>query len=381
MLVRSLLLAACSYAVPKRRGLIVFYPAFEPHRYGGNLRPVFEAMTADRHMDRKLVWLTQSPQLEDSLRAKGLPVSRSRLRPVWMLLRAEWILLDKNEPRFGLGRFRMIQVWHGTGFKRIALETPGLSPGRRLAMRWHFGNYRLIVANCEEDRLRKVRCFGNPNVAVLGSPRNDALVAGQDAAPLAERLGLDPALRVVSYCPTYRDSGTARPFSDAGWRALDAALAEKGAVLLVKRHRFDKALSVPAGLAHVRDISAEVGDAMDLLAITDVLVSDYSSIITDFVLTGRPVVFYTYDAAAYQARGGRLYYDLFETLPGPFVETEAALIDALTDESWFSAPAYQARYAAFRARFHHYLDAGSTARVVAACEALIEPGGASEDRS
>ena len=371
MILRSLLIGACSYLVPKRRGLVVFYSAFEPRRFGGNLRAVFEAMQAEMRSGRELVWLAASSRLAAELRSRGIPARSYFIRPVWMLLRAEWIVLDKNEPYFGLGRFRMLQLWHGTGFKRIALETPGMSGSRLLAMRWHFRKYQLIVANCEEDRLRKMRSFGNSNAVILGSPRNDSLMSGRGAPALLQRLGLDQSRKIISYCPTFRDSGEARPFTPEGWRALDAMLERKGAILLVKRHRFDEALAVPPGLPHVRDISAQVGDVMELLAITDLLVSDYSGIVTDFVLTGRPVLFYTYDTAHYQANGDRLYYNLFETLPGPFIETEQGLVDALADESWFSTAEYQKRYQAFRARFHHYLDDQSTARTVAACEALM----------
>ena len=369
-LLRSVIYSLCSYVVPKSRELIVFYPAFEPRKFSGNLRPMFVAMSQDAPQGRTCVWLTQSRETGAELRARGLRVSYSRFRPVWMLLRAELILLDKNEPRIGLGRFRMVQVWHGTGFKRIALETPGLSRSRLLAMRWHFSRYALIVANCEEDRQRKMRCFDNPNVEILGSPRNDSLMRPVSRT-LAERFGFDQALRVMTYCPTYRDSGEARPFTEDGWRALDAMLRETRSLMLVKRHRFDNALRIPDGLTHVRDVSGQTGDVMELLAGTDLLISDYSSIVTDFVLTGRPLVFFTYDAEAYRARGGRLYYDLFETLPGPFVEDQAALIDALRSESWFFAPEYQARYRAFRERFHHYIDDRSTERTIAACEALM----------
>lgn len=373
ILIQSLFFGALSLIVGRRRRLILFYPAFEPFRYGGNLKPVFEAMAADPPPGTQLAWLTRSRKVEAELR--GLNVRYSWGRPLFALLRADWIILDKNEPRIGAGRqgrFRMVQLWHGTGFKLIALETPGLSAGRLKAFRWHFRHYRMIAANCEEDRIRKARCFDNANVRVLGSPRTDMLMApGAEADVLAARLGIDRSKRIVSYCPTFRDSGTARPFTAEGWRALDEALRRTGSLMLVKKHRFDKALSVPPGLSHVRDVSGEVGDAMDLLVLTDVLVSDYSSIVTDFVLTGRPIIFYTYDAEAYQAKGARLYYDLFETLPGPFAADEKALAGLIADSAWFDDPAYRARYEAFRARFHAYLDAGSTARTVAAIRELV----------
>lgn len=367
IIVTSVIFGFLSWFVPKKRGLIIFYPAFEPKKYDGNLKPLFEYLSKNLGKPWEVQWISQSGKVVEDIRSKGMKASKRFGRPLFSLLRAEVIILDKNEPRLGLGKFRMIQTWHGTGFKRIALETPGLSASRLAAFRWHFRHYELIVANCPDDRARKARCFDNDNVEILGSPRNDMLLkSSPEAVALKAKLGLSADQKVVTYCPTFRDSGIARPFTPKGWKALDEALAAQDMVMLVKPHRFDKAVRVPSTCVHVRDVSPYVDDVMQLLSITDLLISDYSSISTDYVLTERPVIFYTYDADDYQGRNKRLAFDPFETLPGPFVYDEESLICHIIDQSWFSDPTYREKYDQFRQRFHSFLDDGSTYRVATA---------------
>lgn len=374
ILLTSIIYGIFSYIIPKKKGLILFYPAFGPHHYDGNLKPLFEYLSPRLPDGCEAVWISRSPEVVRKIEGKGLRAIRRFGRPLSTLLRAELIILDKNEPRLGLGRFRMVQTWHGTGFKRIALETPGISATRRKAFRWHFRHYELIVANCLEDQQRKARCFDNNNVKILGSPRNDMLVRGEpDSQALRAQLQVPADQHIISYCPTFRDSGVAVPFTQQGWQRLNAAVAASGSVLLVKTHGFDKAVRVPSGLSHIRNITRDVEDVMQLLAITDLLITDYSSIATDYALTGKPMLFYTYDTNDYQSRGARLLYNLFETLPGPFIAEEAALCAHIQDQSWFNDFAYQARYQAFRTRFHHFLDDGSTQRVGNAILARLNP--------
>lgn len=378
ILLTSIIYGLLSYIVPKKKGLILFYPAFGPNHYDGNLKPLFEYLSPRLPTGWQAEWISRSPKVVHQITEKGLRAKRRLGRPLSTLLRAELIILDKNEPRLGLGRFRMVQTWHGTGFKRIALETPGISSTRITAFRLHFRHYELIVANCAEDQQRKARSFANDHVEILGSPRNDMLLGGSaeaaaEAAALRDQLQIPAGQKIISYCPTFRDSGIAAPFTAEGWQQLNSAVAASGAVLLVKTHGFDKAVRVPNGLSHIRNVTRDVGNVMHLLAITDVLISDYSSIATDFALTGKPMLFYTYDAEDYQSRGARLLYNLFETLPGPFIADEVALAAHLRDLSWFDDPAYQARYQAFRNRFHHFLDAGSTQRVGEAILARLSP--------
>ena len=373
VLLQALLFGALSWIVPKRRGVIAFYPSFEPRGYSGNLRPVFERMVAAPRADGRPLWLTRSGAVATELAARGLPVHRAKGRPLWTLLRADLILIDSTEPRIGFGRFRIVQAWHGSGIKRIGLEKEGRTWMRRVALRANFKRYVLIVAGSTRDATRKAECFANGSAVVIGTPRNDALVSGPKDAGLAARLGIHAGETVITYCPTYREDGRAAPFTDAGWRRLEEWAVATNAWFLLKRHVRDKALQVPPGLTRVRDVTADVPDLQALLGLSHVLVTDYSSVSTDFALTKRPVIFFTYDAAHFAEHGRGLYDELTDVLPGPFATDETALLALLADRTWADDPTYRAAYDRFRATFHTFADDRATERLVAAIRALHRP--------
>ena len=101
-----------------------------------------------------------------------------------------------------------------------------------------------------------------------------------------------------------------------------------------------------------------------LLLITDVLISDYSSISTDFVLTGRPIFIYAYDLQDYMNNCRSIYYNITEVLPQPFLHTDMELLAAIKDENFSDKPITKASYNKFQTLFHKYLDGNSSNRVV-----------------
>lgn len=355
---RSLALGWLTWLIPKKRGLFVFYPTFSRSAYAGNLAPVFEALCRD-HPEIEALWLTPSPEVRERLAGRGLPVRHYGSYPLWPLLRAECILLDSFAQSLAFGRFRLAQLWHGTGFKNIGLANPGRMGLRRVLHSRHYAKYVFVLADSEEDRRRKMTSFATDNVFVTGSPRNDRFFA-QDQRPPCPCL--PAAGRLIAYCPTFRDDKRRSVFSERFWDRLAERLERMDAVFAVKRHPKDAALGVPDGSPRIVDVTGAVADVQDLLSAADVLVTDYSSISTDFALTGRPIVFFVYDFEDYAARSRSLYYDLETVLPGPFVRSEEELLDRLSDLSWSDDPDYRRRYRDFTARFHSHVDGDAATR-------------------
>jgi CDP-glycerol glycerophosphotransferase len=114
----------------------------------------------------------------------------------------------------------------------------------------------------------------------------------------------------------------------------------------------------------VRDVSGHP-DISDLYLAADVLVTDYSSSMFDFAVTGKPIVLYAYDLAHYRDRLRGFTLDLAAEAPGPIVLDQEALTDALLDLPAVAA-AHADRYARFVARYCALEDGRASARVVAA---------------
>ncbi len=112
-------------------------------------------------------------------------------------------------------------------------------------------------------------------------------------------------------------------------------------------------------------------DIGELYLAADVLVTDYSSAMFDFAVTGKPMLFYTYDLDEYKSLLRGFYFDLAPEAPGPLLPTSPEVLDALRDIDAVSER-YAERYARFRERFCHLEDGRATERVIAL--ALRPPG-------
>ena len=103
-------------------------------------------------------------------------------------------------------------------------------------------------------------------------------------------------------------------------------------------------------------------DVQDLYLAADVMVTDYSSTMFDFTVTGKPIIFYTYDIASYGDSVRGFYFDLEPVAPGPMVETPGELVAALQNLPE-STLRYAERYAEFRRTFNHLDDGQATERL------------------
>jgi CDP-glycerol glycerophosphotransferase len=104
-------------------------------------------------------------------------------------------------------------------------------------------------------------------------------------------------------------------------------------------------------------------DVAELYLAADVMVTDYSSTMFDFAITGKPMVFFAYDLDRFRDEVRGFYFDLPTQAPGPLVRTVDELADALGDVTAVSS-AYRGAYRAFRRRYCHLEDGHATERVL-----------------
>ena len=254
---------------------------------------------------------------------------------------------------------RVLQTWHGTPLKRLALHRPGFDPRRAVASfreshRWD----ALIAQNPYAERiLRSAYAFGKRRpIWVEGYPRNDVLTTGDGSATRAA-LGIGPDERVLLYAPTWRDDRAEMvDFLDPAALAVAA-----DAVVLVRGHSRTLHPGRDSEGPRVVDVTG-FPDTSQLLLAADALITDYSSVMFDFSATGKPMYFLVPDMAHYRGELRGFYFDLEELAPGPLVHTQEALEAALADDT--TAHAYAQRYAAWRARFNARDDGRAAERVV-----------------
>jgi CDP-glycerol glycerophosphotransferase len=211
-----------------------------------------------------------------------------------------------------------------------------------------------------------------------GYPRNDVLLAPKSderARTVRERIGLPDDKKVVLYAPTWRDD----QFYQAGNYKFDMRLdVERAAaalgddhVLLVRKHSNIVDAVPGAGDGFVWDVSS-YPDIAELFLITDVLVTDYSSLMFDFANTGRPMLFFTYDLEYYRDQLRGFYFDFEKRAPGPLIQDSDELIQALRDIDAISAR-YTDTYQEFRDVFCDLDDGHASERVIRRMLELAHP--------
>lgn len=352
-----------TYLVPKQKGLVVFYPTHNKKGFSGNLKSLFLYLNECADRDQyTAVWCTNNDETYKELKSQGYQVVKNKLEVHYQLLKAEHIVQDSTHIML-VGNLSIIQLWHGNGFKNSALLDETNSEEMREQLRRAYKQYRFIAASSPAHQELMIRSFENERVLILGSPKNDVfyndpgLVEG-----IKEKYGLSRFDKVFAYTPTFRDTGDFNPFDERFWAELNDWLVANNAVFTVKKHPWDKTLEIPTQYEHIKDLSEAIPDVQDLLLVSDVLISDYSAIVTDFAITGKPIIYYFHDYEQYISIRS-FYYDLMEVLPGPFMYNSEDLLNFIRDLSWFYKPEYQEKFQTFLATFHTFMDGNSSRRV------------------
>jgi len=282
--------------------------------------------------------------------------------PEWWRARGAARLLVVNDwlrRRFSRRKGQVVlQTWHGTPLKRLALHRPGFDPRRmaavvRESLRWNV----LLAQNPYAARiLGKAYAFLTRPIWIEGYPRNDVLVTG-DGSATREALGIGPGERVLLYAPTWRDD------RDQIVDFVDpvALAAATDAVVLVRGHSRTLLPGRDAEGPRVIDVTG-FPDTSLLLLVADALITDYSSVMFDYSVTGKPMYFLVPDMEHYRGELRGFYFDLAAHAPGPMVRTQDELVDALVADD---TDTYAGRYAQWRDRFNARDDGHAAERVVA----------------
>lgn len=337
-------------------------------RYSDSPRVVHEALVA-RGDDVEHVWLSDAQHLGgfpartatvpictdeavQALESADLVVSNSHLEMDW-------------RKRDGA---TYVQTWHGTPLKRIHADVlwgpPGLLEHLSLDVdRWDV----LLSPNAFSTATMRQAFRWDGEVLEIGYPRNDVLVspqAGAIRARVRHDLGIPDGRTAVLYTPTWRDDAFWEGGLDADPLALDIDRFTRDLgndhVLLLRLHYKLTGRLRASDHPAVLDVSYHP-DIAELYLAADAMVTDYSSTMFDFAVTGKPLLFYTYDMERYRDELRGFYFDLTAEPPGPVVPTTTALVEELAslDEV---VRGYADAYERFRERFCHLDDGRATER-------------------
>lgn len=359
-----------SYIIPKDPNLYCFL-SYYGKKFQDNPKYLYNFFKKKK----KCVVISNDKKLSQLLVIRNIDTTHKySLRWLLIVLRSKYFFVD-----FGIkgltfsilgpifGNFNIIQTWHGVGFKKIELLLhPNTLWERMNQVFTYLLGFKLkaVLATSKAIKEKFEKAFNSKKVYITGLPRNDVFFNPDlITTNYREKLGLDKFAKVILYAPTFREKQYAYPFTEEFLEKLDKWLESKNYVLLIKKHISDLALKIPSKYRRIWDVSKEVEDIQELLIHVDVLISDYSSVVTDFALLRRPIILYIYDLRRYVEECRDFYFDPREVFPGPFAYSQEELLELLKDLSWFEDPEYREKYEKFLDFFHTYKDGKSCERV------------------
>ena len=290
----------------------------------------------------------------------------------YLLGRADIILIDDFNPTVQLVKYRkdtkIIQVWHACGaFKTVGFSRLGKPGGPVMKSKAH-KLYTHAIASSTHVAKFYAEAFGiaESKVYPTGVPRTDIFFDSEYKIEVKERMykAFEQARgkKVILFAPTFRGNGAKSahyPFGKINMQALGNYCKSTDSVVIFKMHPFVKTpIFIPDEFKDVMIDASEYREINDILFITDLLITDYSSVVYEASSLDIPMLFYAFDLDGYIS--SRDFYESFETfVPGKIVKTFGELIKAIETNDF-----EQEKVAPFRDKNFEYQDGGSTDRVI-----------------
>ena len=355
---------------------LIIMGAYSGNSYLDNTKYLFEFL--NKYSNSRVVWMTKSRGLLLELRNKGFEgVYALSLDAIKLLRKAKFIFLTHGVydvlPIDFSTKTTIIMTWHGTVIKDITEDFDATYSYKKwvryLKLKSYpdqYIDYVLTPAKgkYEHEILTKAFRVDSTKILDLGYPRNDILFNYNldFKKKLRKKYGIPNNIkRVILYAPTFRDAGSLRfPFKTKDLENLNGLLEEMEAVLLFKGHAYEKKINF--GELKYINLVRKPSDIQELLIISDLLISDYSSVTFDFLLTMRPVILFPYDLEVYE-KGRGLHYDLREIAPGPIVYDVKSLIENVKNFEEIDVE-YKNIREKINDRFNKYHDGKSSERLL-----------------
>ncbi len=261
-----------------------------------------------------------------------------------------------------------INTWHGTPLKHMGFDVKNNLKGSQNTMKNFLASDYMISPNAHTTNIFKhafkLDGLYSGEILEIGYPRIDLTInttANEAREYLAEHLNLKKN-PIILYCPTWRGKNVNDPensllnvFEEI--KLLNQKLPHQ---VLVKVHPFvySKAKEMPELKPY---LVPDFLDTNQLMPAVDLMITDYSSIFFDFLVTDKPIVFYVPDLDKYQNERG-VYIDLC-ALPGPVADNIQDVITLVSNESYKDADV-QGKYAKFKHNFVNYENGSVTERLI-----------------
>jgi len=321
--------------IPRKRKLWVF-GAWYGQKYSDNSRALYEYML-DYHSEYKVIWITRNHAIYNKLLNENKPILMTNsLKGIITCLRASVAIIgsDTNDlNRFCLNGIRQIWLWHGMPLKKILFDCMIINIKSKLVkilMPYYYflPNNTITSSDFFIPYLESAFNLKDNNILKTGLPRCDILFSQETEPVIKEIRKTFKGCKIIFYMPTFRtaiyDGKLFNPFSsfDFDESIFFQKLEDNNFVFLYKPHFIDESVSVK--FDHNRFIYIKDNDFDNLylfLKDIDILMTDYSSVYFDFLVTKKPVILAPFDYEEYLRTAREHYFDYFENIEGNIIRS------------------------------------------------------------
>ncbi len=364
----------------------IYFESFHGTQFSDNPKAIYEWMKQE-YPEYHLVWGVNKGQEKPFRDEKVSYVLRFSIKWFLTMPRAAVWVINTRTPLWLIKNKKTmyIQTWHGTPLKKIGRDIESISiPGytkesydqsfTEESKRWDY----LISPNPYSTEIFKEAFDFHGTILEIGYPRNDILTKSKSnpliKINLKEKMGLPTNKKIILYAPTWRETANRKdgkysfdtefPFDDV-MNSVD-----ENTLILVRMHYLvAKEIDFTQLDECIIDVS-ESYDMSELLAISDLLITDYSSSFFDYVITESPILFFMPDKKSYEEEIRGFYFPIEDSLPGPIAETKEELVEKIAQ--WYSNEELRNKnYEKFKDEFTS-LEKGNASKYIA--ETIIKKG-------
>jgi len=233
-----------------------------------------------------------------------------------------------------------LQTWHGTPLKKLVFDMDEVYSANPKYKQQFYEQSRLwdylIAANSYSSDIFKSAFKFDKVMLEDGYPRNDTLYINNNSdyiTKMKTKLNIPLDKKVILYAPTWRDDEFYEPGKykfnlKFDLQKMQEKLGEEYVILLRMHYFIADDLNINGYEGFVYNMS-KYDDIAELYLISDILITDYSSVFFDYSNLRRPILFYTYDLEKYRDQLRGFYIDIENEVPGPLVKTTDEIIDAV----------------------------------------------------
>ena len=350
----------------------IIFESFSGNYYTDSPKYIYEYLLKHFGDAFEYVWVINDNKTE----IPGNPIRTKRFSLKYHKLMATskyWVINTRQAGRLVKRPEQVIvSTWHGTPLKRLGYDMGNVYLNNPRAKESYIKDssvwdYFISPNRFSTEVFRRAFQYDG-TILETGYPRNDILYnANEDKIKeIKSKLNLSSDKKIILYAPTWRDDGEydAEKVKFKLKLELDKLYGQfkDEYVVLVRNHY----LVTESDVDDYEDFAVDVSkydDIAELYLISDILITDYSSVFFDYANLKRPILFYMYDLDQYEHELRGFYIDIHTEIPGPIFKTTDEVIDALKDIDEINMQ-YRDKYAEFYNRFCNLEDGNASKRIV-----------------